>query len=132
MRAAYELVKLGQELTADAVLSERSINQGAQQDARRRLKRAEAALVRLTNGCRHDRLDRPGGTVILKGRDLAMARAGRGIEDEIERNLSPAELAIFRRSKIEASYDLSRRPQGGRRGPATPAEPVVVRISWGG
>lgn len=133
---AMELVKLGQELTADFVLSGevdriKVLDQDAPSPAS---KRAEAALdMRITNVADGTIVWTDRALVILKGRDLAMARAGRDIEDEIERNLSPAELAVFRAfRKIEASlqtYLDSLKEED--EAPAAPAEPVVVRVSLG-
>lgn len=133
---AMELVKLGQELTADFVLSGevdriKVLDQDAPSLAS---KRAEAALdMRITNVADGTIVWTDTALVILRGRDLAMARAGRGIEDEIERSLSPAELAVFRAvRKIEASLQtyLDGLKEADE-APAARAEPVVIRVSLG-
>ncbi len=132
----FELVKFGQELTADFVLSgELDRIEVFDQDAPTPgSKRAEAALdMRLTNVADGTIVWTDTAQVILKGRDLALARAGRGITDEIERSLSPAELAVFRAAQqIEAS--LQTYLDGLKAAEETSAalsEPVVVRVSLG-
>jgi len=121
-----ELVKIGKALTADYLLSGQidglevtDVRASSPSD-----RRAEVTLdARLVNVADGRIVWTDSARVILDGRTLASARAGRQrdgkpVEDEIERDMEPADLAILRASrKLEASLKqfLEQLPRPGQR-----------------
>lgn len=135
-----ELVKIGKALTADFVLTgeiERLVvvDKTAQTPANRRVDvRLAARLVNVADG----RIVWDGATqVVLDGRTLALARSGRQannqpVEDESERHLDPADLALLRASRtLQASLQtyLDSLPARGQAGGGTSAPPAAATIA---
>lgn len=142
-----ELVKIGKALTADFVLTgeiERLalVDSTARTPSHRRVDlRVAAQLVNVADG----RIVWEGSAQqVLGGRALALARAGRQednrpVEDPIEQQLDPVDLALLRASRtLQASlqdYIDSLPPRGegggGASTPAAAATIAVVRVASG-
>ena len=127
--AEIEAIKLGQELTADFVLISEVIEAafngpaGARPQNIRAADNASATVeARIVNVADNSVIWSDSATVLLKGRDILLARNGQNLEEPGEMALAPLDLAVARAvGKLAESMR-------GRLGDAKPAAAPAIAI----